>query len=1056
MAVHAGDMVLGRIEDLEPQPPLAESDKSVDQPPWSRRDLSPHRQEYLWPEGVIPYLIDTDVSVEQRQNIEEAIRAWNDETVLSLVARSTESNYVRFSNVASGFCRSSVGMVGGEQRISLPPIGCTVSNVAHEIGHAVGLWHEHQREDRDDFVTVLAENLKPSRRYSYLAKHPVLGPYDFASVMHYHPRSDAWNRSEVFETIPPGMAIPSTGLSAGDIDGVARLYGMPPESTSITTNPPGLKIVVDGVRVTAPVSFEWIEGSTHILEVPVSQTIEGTRYLFGRWNDGGSRLRNVTAGENSTWLEANFIVQHRVRTRVEPAAAGTVSLRPESPDGYYTLRTPIQAVATTGPGTTRRFWQWDGVLWGLHGRSSNPATWRVDKSGKEFAAVFTDRPLLRIEANVDPFVLHIRNYYDGVDEHWTYAPTNLATDIAPTEVGLRIDEVQKAPRASLERYRFQSWSDGGARSRTLSLPRTGASVSANFASEFPLSTAVAIPDSGTITVDPASADSFYRDGASARLAAMPSPGWEFVQWLGDLSSRESSATIAMNRPMHVEAVFSQTSEVRPGEPVRVSLPATNYRFIVYDSESGYRIEPPSDASEIRIIYESTTPGVEVDLYVRAGSENIPWNYGDDGRTPEFGADYQSTLPGGTETVVINADSNPPLDPSNTYYASLVVFSQRTRIEGMISTEIASGPSSRPSAAASPRALTFVSPPDADPATQTVRLTNNGTTSFHYVVSPDRSWLSATPANGTLGAGSTTEIIVGTLTAGIWSDRHGGLLTISASTPKSQGKETVAAVPVAFVVTPTSTVDPTAAAPSVESVLNRASRAPGAAPSANLVLLGDDLALGMVSAEKAARDGLEPLPTVLQGASVTVTDHLGSAQLAGLLYVHTGAISFILPAQVSLGTANVVVRRDDTASEPYSIEIAGVAPGLFSANLDGTGAAWGDAVRVDAAGEYSHHPIADFDAPVGSRKTVPLSLGADSDKLYLRLIGTGIRGWKQGLEATIGDANVELSSAAPHPAQPGLDIIVLGPLPRTLAGIGEVKTALTADGLSSNSVTVEIQ
>ena len=134
----------------------------------------------------------------------------------------------------------------------------------------------------------------------------------------------------------------------------------------------------------------------------------------------------------------------------------------------------------------------------------------------------------------------------------------------------------------------------------------------------------------------------------------------------------------------------------------------------------------------------------------------------------------------------------------------------------------------------------------------------------------------------------------------------------------------------------------------------------------------------------------------------------------------------------------------------------MAPGLFSANLDGTGAAWGDAVRVDAEGMYSYHSVADFDAPLGSRQAVPLSLGEESDRLYLRLIGTGIRGWTQELEAMIGDLGVEVSSAAPHSADPGLDAVVLGPVPRTLAGSGEVEVVLIADGRSSNSVTVSIQ
>jgi len=715
-----------------------------------------------------------------------------------------------------------------------------------------------------------------------------------------------------------------------------------------------------------------------------------------------------------------------------------------------------RAAATPGPGTTRKFWRWDGTLWGRHGRSANPATWRVDRSGKEFAAVFTDRPLLHIGANVDPFVLYIRNYFLGADENRTFAPTSLATNVANTEIGLRVDEIHRALGASRHYYRFQGWSDGAARSRTLSLPRAGGSLSASLGSEFPLSAAVAVPDSGTITVTPEATDSLYLEGASVRLATAPSPGWEFVKWVGSIDSREADTTIAINRPTHVRAVFSQTSEVRPGEPVGVSFPATTYRFLVYDRESGYRVEPPADASEVRISYQSTTPGVEVDLFVRAGSENLPWDYADDGRTPEFRADYRSTLPGSAEAVVINAHSDPPLDPSDTYYAALVVYSPRTRIEGTISTQIDRGPSSRLSAAASPRALTFVSPPDAGPATQTLRLTNTGTSSFHYSVSPDRAWLSATPADGTLAGGSTADIAVGAIAAGVWPDSHGGLLTISSSAPNSQVRQTVARVPVTFVVTPSTTDASVATEPSLEAVLNRASVAVGAAPSANLVLWSDDLALGTASAERAGREGSEPLPTVLQGASVTVTDQFGAAGLAGLVHVQPDAISFIVPEQVSLGTARAVVRRAGTASEPFSVEISAVAPGLFSANLDGTGTAWGDAVRVDAEGMYSYHSVADFDAPLGSRQAVPLSLGEESDRLYLRLTGTGIRGWTQELEAMIGDVGVAVSSAAPHSADPGLDAVVLGPLPRTLAGSGEVEVVLIADGRPSNSVTVSIQ
>ena len=1058
MAVHGGDMVLGSVRELEPQPARVGPEKSAGPEFLVRRDLAPHSLEYLWPEGIVPYVIDGDVSTEQRQNIEAAIRAWNDKTVLSLVPRSAEPNYVRFSNVATGFCRSSVGMVGGEQAISLPPIGCSADAVKHEIGHAVGLWHEHQREDRDDYVTVLYENLKLNRLGSYSAEHPGSGPYDYASVMHYDPRSDAWNDNEVFETVPPGMSVPSEGLSAGDVDGVARLYGQPSESTSVTTNPSGLTIVVNGVQVTAPASFQWTEGSTHTLEVPVSQTIDGTRYLFGRWNDGGDRLRYVTAGTDPTWLEANFIVQHHVGTRVEPADAGTVDLDPESPDGFYTQRTGIEAVATPYPGTGRRFWNWSWTSWSWvhHGRSSNPATLRVDRSGMEFAAVFTDRPLLRIEGNVDPFVLHIRNYYEDLGETWTYAPTNLLTDVGRNPIGLRIDEVQQSPRASVQRFLFERWSDGAPRSRRLSLPPNGGSLRATFTAEHTLTTDVANPVSGTITVDPMSTDTFYRDGTTVRLSAVPSPGWEFVQWGGSMESRESGPTITMNRPKHVEAVFSRTREVRSGEPVQFSLPATNYRFEIYDEEAGFRVEPPIDARESRISYESTTPGVEVDLFVRAGSERLSWNYAADGNTPEFRADFRSTLPGSTESVVINADSSPPLDPSETYYASLVVHSPHTAIEGEIRAETERSTSLRPSVTVSPQALTFVSPPDLDPATQTGRLANEGAGPVHYVVDRNQTWLSATPGRGTMGAGSTAEIEVATRAAGVWPDTHGGRLTIMFSATNGQPAGTAVSVPVTLVVTPWSPRDTAAAAPSVRSVLNRARWAPGAAPSAEMVVIGSGLALGERLAESGSSDGSGPLPTTLQGASVIVTDSLGTARLAGLTYVRPDVISFVLPDQASLGTASVVVRRAGRNSGPFPIRIAAVAPGLFAANLNGTGPAWAYAVRKGSGGGSSYEPVADFDSEPGTRTAIPIRVGAATDIVSLHMYGTGIRGWKRELEARIRGRDVEVSHAAPVPDTPGLDLVVLGPLPRSLAGSGEADVVLIADGHPSNRVTVSFE
>ena len=72
------------------------------------------------------------------------------------------------SRVSSLFsCCSNVGRVGGAQTLVLGS-GCGVFGIVlHEIGHAIGFWHEQSRPDRDDFVEVLINNIFPKRRHNF-------------------------------------------------------------------------------------------------------------------------------------------------------------------------------------------------------------------------------------------------------------------------------------------------------------------------------------------------------------------------------------------------------------------------------------------------------------------------------------------------------------------------------------------------------------------------------------------------------------------------------------------------------------------------------------------------------------------------------------------------------------------------------------------------------------------------------------------------------------------------------------------------------------------------
>jgi hypothetical protein len=118
-------------------------------------------------------------------------------------------------------------MQGGMQVISLGA-GCETLGIAvHEILHALGLWHEQSREDRDGNVRIVWANIQAGREHNF-NQHIVdgddIGGYDFGSIMHYGRRAFSRNNQD---TIVPlgGQAIGQrNGLSAGDIAAVRALY----------------------------------------------------------------------------------------------------------------------------------------------------------------------------------------------------------------------------------------------------------------------------------------------------------------------------------------------------------------------------------------------------------------------------------------------------------------------------------------------------------------------------------------------------------------------------------------------------------------------------------------------------------------------------------------------------------------------------------------------------------------------------------------------------------------------------------------------------------------
>jgi len=229
------------------------------------------------------------------------------------------------------------------------------------------------------------------------------------------------------------------------------------------------------------------------------------------------------------------------------------------------------------------------------------------------------------------------------------------------------------------------------------------------------------------------------------------------------------------------------------------------------------------------------------------------------------------------------------------------------------------------------------------------------------------------------------------------------------------------------------------------------QAGAAAPGGIMTLFGSSLA------DSAAVAATIPLPTTLAGTAVQVKDSSGATQSCSLMYVSATQINLVIPSNAALGAATLTIVRDTGGSPWVNIEIAPVAPGLFSMNASGKGVGAVDAVRTSAGGVQSDVPVFSYSSSSRQFVTVPIDLGAATDQVDLVLYATGVRGYSalSSITVTVGGATLPVIGVT-QSAYPGLDLVSVGPLPRTLAGAGQVSVTLQVDGRTSNSVNVSIQ
>ncbi|EYC10984.1 hypothetical protein Y032_0053g2408 [Ancylostoma ceylanicum] len=157
---------------------------------------------------VIPYVFEnmSSYNPEELFNFALAMDQIDRNTCIRFRPRRNEHDYIYIKNERNGCYSAGAGRGGGQQILGLQSdrFGrCTdVKTLIHEMIHAIGFVHEHNRYDRDNHVKIHLENVRAKyepqfHKASFYQSHTYDVPYDYHSIMHYEKDSFAKRKGAI-------------------------------------------------------------------------------------------------------------------------------------------------------------------------------------------------------------------------------------------------------------------------------------------------------------------------------------------------------------------------------------------------------------------------------------------------------------------------------------------------------------------------------------------------------------------------------------------------------------------------------------------------------------------------------------------------------------------------------------------------------------------------------------------------------------------------------------------------------------------------------------------
>ncbi|XP_041650197.1 meprin A subunit beta-like [Cheilinus undulatus] len=187
-------------------------------------------RKQLW-DIPVPYVLEANLDVNAKGVILQAFEHFRLKTCIDFRPRQSEEFYLSVRKNPGCYSFVSKTIKSG-QVVSIGRRCDHLGTVEHEFLHALGLYHEQARSDRDDYITIIWKNIKDGyqrnfRKLSPSSSTTFNAPYDYLSVMHYGRRVFSKNTGDTIATKLPeyqDQIGQRMEMSSTDVYKLNRLY----------------------------------------------------------------------------------------------------------------------------------------------------------------------------------------------------------------------------------------------------------------------------------------------------------------------------------------------------------------------------------------------------------------------------------------------------------------------------------------------------------------------------------------------------------------------------------------------------------------------------------------------------------------------------------------------------------------------------------------------------------------------------------------------------------------------------------------------------------------